>query len=114
MLTLGLVACQREPMVCLSEENRAILESKINGNPSEEQGTQDEEIESSLEESQATTDQTQSVEDIRANWLEAETGSVFDFDSYMPYQMNQIKTFSDGNQSLTTYMTYPYEDLSGM
>lgn len=131
-----LAACQREPMIRLSEENQARLEasmtaSRLEASQAVDEGTESEASEAlgsqeaggSGQEGQAPesqdpapeiTNRSVSPEDIRAHWKEADRGTVYNFDRYMPYGMNQIKTLALGDQQVTTYMTFGYQDLAKM
>ncbi|EFR30602.1 GerMN domain-containing protein [Eremococcus coleocola] len=115
LVLISLTACKRQPMINISEENQARIEAKV----SQEKNQSSVDTHSQADESQDNspaeeTTQTIGLEDLKQGWTKANLDTEFDFDLFAPYQANQIKTYSDGLNQETTYMTYQNEDKSLM
>lgn len=128
VFSIFLVGCSNEPMIRLSEENQAILESKRQASIEEAKKRENElasiENEASVNESTESSSQEEatssvaseeSVEDEAltiidpSTWTQAADGTVWELSHFVPYQINQIRQFSTSSSRLTTYVDFTNE-----
>ncbi|UUX33079.1 GerMN domain-containing protein [Fundicoccus culcitae] len=115
IFSIFLVGCSSEPMIRISDENQAIMESKRQASI-EEQQRADElaalEDQASVEESASQTpadsqDQVSIEEEAvdvtildPTQWSTAAEGTIWELNAFIPYQVNQIRQFAP-NPSIT-------------
>ena len=120
MLSLLLGACKKEPMIQISEENQAKIDAKLQGakenkdKQDENSGQGDTEKAQDKENSKSMDSKEDQVKlsDLKKDWKQAKGDSQYDFDLYMPYQENTIKTFLEDQEETVTYVTYASDDHS--
>lgn len=105
-----LAGCQREPMIRLSDENKAMVESKrqaLTGESQEDETVNEEEFETSLEE---TTQSQVSISWNKDQWTPVEGNPDLELMDYLPSPAYMIKDFYNGQQLLTTYPMFIDEE----
>ena len=97
---LSLSACRQEPMIQLSEENKAKIEAKKNQEQTESQDRQST-TESNSEKKTAPQEKL-SID--KSHWQTLEEASSFSILDFLPMQANEIRTFSNGSASKSLYL----------
>lgn len=114
-----LMACQKESVIQLSEENQAKLTNKITveRNPALESLAEESEeiIESDLANSDELEDESsQTIGYPDLDQIEQTDALEAPLSAYLPYYPYQLKVFSNGSASFTSYVDYFDDSLASM
>lgn len=95
-----LTACRQEPMIQLSEANKAKIEAKKN---QKQETSQTQSSESETTAKQAEKNQQKLVID-KSNWQKIEGEANFSIADFIPLQANEIRSFTNGQAVQTRYL----------